>query len=113
MTFWVDAQLSPALAPWLTKIFGVEAYSVKYLGYRDATDKVIFEAASKASAIVITKDSDFVSLLEQYGPPPQVIWITLGNTTNAQIKLVFTETFENALSLLEAGEVLVEIGDLP
>ena len=64
MIFWIDAHLSPALAPWLTKTFGVEAYSVKFLGYRDATDRVIFEAARKALAVIITKNADFVSILE-------------------------------------------------
>jgi hypothetical protein len=31
MTIWIDAQLSPHLAPWLTEHCGVEAYSVRYL----------------------------------------------------------------------------------
>lgn len=113
MTFWIDAQLSPALAPWLTETFGVEAHSVKYLGYRDASDKAIFAAAREASAVVITKDADFVRMLEQYGAPPRVLWLTLGNTTNAHLRLVLGETFEKALVLLELGEELVEISDLP
>jgi predicted nuclease of predicted toxin-antitoxin system len=78
---WVDAQLSPALAPWITQQFGIDAYSVKWLGYRDATDPVIFQAAREAGAVVMTKDSDFLRLLERYGPPPQVLWVTLGNTS--------------------------------
>jgi predicted nuclease of predicted toxin-antitoxin system len=69
MTFWPDAQLSPALAQWLTEQFGVEAYSVRQPGYRDAADRVIFDAARAAKAVVITKVGDFVSLLEQLGPP--------------------------------------------
>ncbi|CAN5890080.1 hypothetical protein BH24DEI2_BH24DEI2_23930 [soil metagenome] len=113
MIFWLDAQLSPALAPWLSEAFAVEAYSVKFLGYRDATDKRIFDAARAASAVVITKDSDFVKMLEQYGPPPKVLWLTLGNTTNAHLKSVLSEIFEEAAALLEAGEALVEVGDLP
>ena len=112
MIFWIDAQLSPALTPWLSKTFRVKAYSVKYLGYRDAADKVIFEAARKISAVMIIKDADFVSMLEHYGPPPQVLWLTLGNTTNAHLKGVLSETFEKAVTLLGAGEDLVEIGDL-
>ncbi len=50
MIIWVDAQLSPALAPWLTENFQVEAYSVKYLGLRDATDDEIFDAGNFASS---------------------------------------------------------------
>ena len=45
MKIWVDAQLSPHLAPWLNERFGVEAYSVRWLGYRDASDEAIFAAA--------------------------------------------------------------------
>lgn len=111
MTFWIDAQLSPALAPWLHERFGVDAYSVKRLGYRDATDRAIFVAARAASAVVLTKDGDFVRLLEQHGPPPQVLWLTHGNTSNARVKAVLERTFERAVGLLRTGEALVEIGE--
>ena len=69
-------------------------------------------AARDARAVVISKDSDFVTLLERYGLPPQVIWITAGNTSNAKMKLVLEKTFIAARDLLNAGEILVEIGDL-
>jgi predicted nuclease of predicted toxin-antitoxin system len=83
---WIDAQLSPAIAPWLTARFGVEAYSAQHLGHRDSTDARIFRAAREAGAVVMTKDSDFLRLLEQHGPPPQVLWVTLGNTSNARTR---------------------------
>jgi predicted nuclease of predicted toxin-antitoxin system len=108
---WVDAQLSPALAPWLGERFGVEAFSVQVLGYRDANDDEIFRAAREAGAVVMTKDSDFLRLLEAHGAPPQVLWITLGNTSNARIREVFERTFPRALSLLEGGDPLVEISE--
>ncbi len=112
MTFWIDAQLPPALAPWLTERFGVAAVSVKFLALRDATDKEIFAKARANSAIVVTKDVDFVSMLEQFGPPPQVLWLTLGNTSNANLKLVLNDTFKQDLSLFLASEALVEISEL-
>jgi predicted nuclease of predicted toxin-antitoxin system len=85
---------------------------VQRLGYRDATDRVIFEAARAAQAIVINKDSDFVGFLELHGPPPQVLWITLGNTSNTNLKDVLSKVFERALKLFAAGEPLVEIGEV-
>lgn len=111
MILWIDAQLSPALAPWLATRFRIEACSVEHLGYRDASDRVIFDAAREASAVVMTKDVDLARLLEQHGPPPQVRWITLGNTSNVRMKQVLGQTFARAVSLLNAGEPLVEIGD--
>lgn len=62
MKIWIDAQLSPALAVWISKEFGVEAKAVRELGLRDATDHQIFSRAKQESAIVLTKDSDFVDI---------------------------------------------------
>jgi predicted nuclease of predicted toxin-antitoxin system len=107
----IDAQVFPALAPWITQQLGIEAYSVKWLGYRDATDLVIFQAAREAGAVVMTKDSDFLHLLEQYGPPPQVLWVTLGNTSNAHMQEALSRVLLQAVALLESGEPLVEISD--
>jgi predicted nuclease of predicted toxin-antitoxin system len=109
---WIDAQLSPALAPWITQEFGVEAYSMKRLNYRDASDQVIFQAAREAHAVVMTKDGDFPRLLNQYGPPPQVLWVTLGNTSNAHMREVLCQVLPRAFAMLESGEALVEISDI-
>ena len=111
MILWIDAQLSPSLSPWIAERFGVEAYSVKFLGLRDASDREIFRAASREGVVVMTKDSDFVQLLDENGPPPQVLWITLGNTSNARMREVLERTFPAALRLLESGEPLVEISE--
>lgn len=60
----------------------------------------------------MTKDRDFVQLLTGAGPPPQVIWITCGNTSNARMREILEPTFKNALLLLREGEPFVEIADL-
>jgi predicted nuclease of predicted toxin-antitoxin system len=79
------------------------------LGLRDARDREIFLAAREARATVMTKDSDFVLLLEQLRPPPQVLWLTIGNTSNAHLKEVLSRSFASARELLLRGETLVEI----
>lgn len=112
MIVWVDAQLSPALAPWITKEFGVEAVSTRYLGLVRASDGVIFEAARKANAVVLTKDADFVVLLRRFGPPPRLLWVRSGNTSNERMRAILNATFRDALQLVESGEELVEIADI-
>lgn len=82
---------------------------MRELNLRDSTDEQIFAAAKTAGVIVITKDSDFVGLLERYGPPPQIVWLTIGNTSNAVLKQLFAATWKNAQELLQNGEALVEI----
>lgn len=111
MKFWIDAQLSPALAPWIKNTFAVDAFSVQWLNLQEMSDRDIFLAARETEAIVITKDYDFVELLEQLGPPPQLIWIRCGNTSNAQMRHILFQSFPEALLLLQEGEPLVEITD--
>jgi predicted nuclease of predicted toxin-antitoxin system len=57
----------------------------------------------------MTKDRDFVDFVERYGSPPQVIWLTCGNTSNARLKEILTATLPDAMELLRSGERLVEI----
>jgi len=109
MIIWIDAQLSPAMAPWIQANFGVEACALREVGLRDGNDREIFRAARVAGAIVMTKDSDFVTLQNQLGAPPQIIWLTCGNTSNRYLRELLSRALPKALTLLEAGEPLVEI----
>lgn len=89
--------------------FALEAYAIRDLGLRDATDRAIFLSARTESAVVMTKDSDFVRLLEELGAPPQVIWLTCGNTSNARLRQILLKALPQTMTLLESGESLVEI----
>jgi predicted nuclease of predicted toxin-antitoxin system len=104
-TIWIDAHFSPAIATWITDTFGVTALALRDLGLRDAEDPEIFEAAKAQGVIFMTKDSDFVDLVDRLGAPPQIIWLTCGNTSNEILRSVLPE----ALELLRSGEKLVEI----
>ena len=86
MIVWVDAQLSPGTARWLSSRFAIEATPVRDLGLRESPDWQIFEAARTAGAVVMTKDRDFVEMVERRGPPPQVVWVTVGNTSDQRLR---------------------------
>ncbi len=111
MKIWVNAQLSPVIANWIAQTFAVEATAVRDLRLRDASDTEIFNAAREAAVIVMTKDSDFVDLVNARGAPPQVIWLTCGNTSNARLQEILSKTLPKALELLVSGEKVVEIKD--
>ncbi|CAN5267653.1 DUF5615 family PIN-like protein [soil metagenome] len=112
MKIWVDAQLSPSIAAWINRTFDdIQAESVRALGLRDSTDPDIFEAAKKADAVVMSKDDDFIQLIEQRGTPPKLIWITCGNTSNARMREILSTALLKAKELLESGENVVEIID--
>lgn len=72
-TIWIDAHLLPAIATWITGTFGITAVALRDLGLRDAEDPEIFDAAKAQDVIFMTKDSDFVDLVERLEAPPQII----------------------------------------
>jgi predicted nuclease of predicted toxin-antitoxin system len=109
MTLWLDAQLSPRLARWLGETFDVVATPVRDLHLREAEDDQIFLAAREANVIVITKDRDFVELLDRHGSPPKIIWLTCGNTSEAALQQILSTALPEALRLLAAEDDLVEI----
>jgi len=109
MNIWLDAHLSPALASWISSKFEVTATPLRSLGLRDSSDRKVFLAARDAGAIVMTKDEDFVYLLEELGAPPQIVWLTCGNTSNARLQTILTNAAAKTIELLASGEPLVEI----
>jgi predicted nuclease of predicted toxin-antitoxin system len=112
MIIWLDAQLPPTLAFWMRNNLGLDAKGLRDLGLRDADDVEIFAKAKAAGAVLISKDIDFVDLVQRLGPPPQVVWLTCGNVTNAHLKAVFARAWPSVAALLSAGEPVVELGDL-
>ena len=80
--FGLTRWLSPTIAVWIESNFNVRVFALRDLGLCDAEDEEIFLEAQKADAIVMTKDSDFVSVLDRFGSPPKIIWLTCGNTSN-------------------------------
>jgi predicted nuclease of predicted toxin-antitoxin system len=107
---WVDAHLSPRIARWISANFPISALPLRELGLRAAEDDEIFVAGRVAGVIILTKDSDFIRLLELHGSPPKILWLTCGNTSEAALQEILGRQLATALCLLEGGEDLVEIG---
>lgn len=112
MILWIDAHLSPSIAAWINRNFpAINAKSVRALNLQNADDREIFEAARKANAIIMSKDSDFLKLIDRFGAPPAIIWITCGNTSNQKMRVVLGSSLEKAIELISSGEPVVEISD--
>jgi len=79
-------------------------------GLARANDRDVFDAARNADAILVTKDADFVAILERLGPPPRILWLTCGNSSNANLKLLLERNLRPALEAFEHGEYPVELG---
>lgn len=89
--------------------FGCEAIHLRDVNMMTATDYEVFAFARSKKAILVSKDADFVEILEEKGPPPQLIWLTIGNTANANLQAVFKKHLPSALALLNSGSPIVEI----
>ncbi len=109
-TIWLDAHLSPEIAAWIVRRFGIAAASIIDLNLHHAKDHEVFERAKQADAVLMTKDSDFVELVLRRGPPPRVIHLTCGNTSNAEIRRILEAALPRALEHIRQGEPLIEIG---
>jgi predicted nuclease of predicted toxin-antitoxin system len=103
---WLDAQLPPQLAQWLREQHGLDVEALRDLGLRDADDETIFQAARAQNVVLISKDSDFVDLVQRRGPPPKLIWLTCGNVSNVALRELFSARLEAALAQLKADAIV-------
>ncbi|MET0572166.1 MAG: DUF5615 family PIN-like protein [Pedobacter agri] len=80
---WTDTNISPIIAKWIsehTKFKTRSSYSLKLHSVQDLT---IYKLAKiHGNIIIISKDSDFVEIIDWFGAPPKLILIKFGNCSN-------------------------------
>lgn len=116
LEFWIDMNLPPALAGWLTENFNVAAKSFVTLNFHTTEDEEVFKQASLYPSVIVitTKDYDFVKISNEAGDGPRVLYLNIGNITNKQLKEILRIHFSLALKILtETNQTLVEINNLP
>ncbi len=108
MRFLVDAQLPPALAQWLRKA-GHEAQAVREIGLRDADDTTIWNYARQNDCVIVTKDEDFARRTQVTTGKPDVVWLRIGNTSNAALRAWLVPQTPKIINLLQQGYRLIEV----
>lgn len=108
MTFLVDANLPPGLAPWLRE-HGHEATHVSDQPGSALDDRALFEFARQHGNIIMTKDEDFAALTTLVDEPAAVVWLRLGNATNSMLRNWLGPLLPEILQRLAAGETLIEV----
>jgi predicted nuclease of predicted toxin-antitoxin system len=73
-----DENLSPRLVNLLAAEFPDSAH-IDLLGMRGATDFAVWEYARDHGFVIVTKDDDFRQRSFLLGPPPKVVWLSVGN----------------------------------
>ena len=108
MKILLDANISYKLCKKLTPIFG-ECDHVDLIGLNvPAQDIDIWKYAKDNGYIIITKDDDFMNLLEIKGFPPKIVLLKTGNSSSKalmelleKIKPMIDELEKNEYGLLE------------
>lgn len=99
----------PTLCKALELHRNVECSHVVDLGMTSASDRAVFEHARRVTAVVPTKDIDFVHLLECHGPPPRVVLLGMGNLRRVDLIALVLARWDSIHRCLERGEALVEV----
>jgi predicted nuclease of predicted toxin-antitoxin system len=73
-----DENLSDRLVERLADVFPGSRH-VKFEGLLEADDLEVWDHARREGFVVVTKDKDFQQLSVLRGPPPQVVWLRVGN----------------------------------
>ena len=108
MKFLVDAQLPPALAHWLREA-GYDAQAVREVGLREADDGAIWRHAQAQGRVVVTKDEDFAQRAQTGTAGPVIVWLRIGNTSNAALRAWLVPQLPELVRLIGQGYRLVEV----
>ena len=84
MRLLFDENLSEALLPALADLYP-GALHVRSLGRGGYSDGEIWTLAAREDCILVTRDEDFLQLSVLRGAPPKVVWIGVGNCSNAAL----------------------------
>ena len=108
---WLDNHISPIIAKWLNDEKGWIVKSAYILNLSALNDLEIYNKAKNyRKVIIITKDSDLPAIVQQYGSPPKIINLLIGNCHNRILYSILQQNLEKAVRLLiQFDKNIVEI----
>jgi predicted nuclease of predicted toxin-antitoxin system len=106
--FLIDAQLPPVLAEYL-RDRGHEAAHVFDLDDVSLPDEAIWDVATSDAWTIVTKDKDFADFVAARREGPAVVWVRIGNCTNAALREAVRVNWLRIVDRLRRGDRLVEV----
>jgi predicted nuclease of predicted toxin-antitoxin system len=98
---WLDVQISPVIAKWLSEETGLSVKSAYITGLNDLSDREIYLKAKNAGKVIlISKDADFPDLIGLLGAPPKLISIRIGNCDNKKLFEFLKANIKQAINYL-------------
>jgi predicted nuclease of predicted toxin-antitoxin system len=108
MIFLVDANLPPGLVAWLRERGHQASHVADRPGVR-ASDRTIFDLAREEGFVIVTKDEDFSALATLAAESAPVVWLRIGNATNASLQMWLEPLLPEIVRRIESGEKLIEV----
>ena len=106
MSLLFDQNLSYRLPRLLVAEFpGAEQTSL--IGLEKADDLTIWTYAASHRLAIVSKDTDFLQLSARLGPPPQVIWLRVGNRPTRDIEWLLRSMREDIWAFLNSPGVKI------
>lgn len=84
MKLFFDENLSPRLVARVASEFPGSIH-VESVGFRGRADAALWEYARAEGLTLVSKDNDFRQLSFLLGPPPKVVWLSVGNAPTDEI----------------------------
>lgn len=98
MKLLFDANLSPKLVGRLSDLFSGSTHVFDTDLVRDTPDLAIWKYAAANGYAIVTADSDFIGLSQEYGYPPKVIRIEKCTFRTAEVEALIRR---NAIRIVE------------
>lgn len=108
MNWLVDTQLPHQLATALKQRGQHAVHASELPQGHHSSDQVIIAHADRESAVVVTKDADFIAAYEVKGEPKRLLYVATGNIRNAELILLVMNYLDLMCEALKDGG-LVEL----
>ena len=103
MRLLFDQNLSPQLVTLLEDLHP-DSTHVFDIGLDTQDDAYLWEYARDHVLTIVSKDTDFPHLSLNYGEPPKVIWIGLGNCSTRDVEAMFRQRNDEVLAFSTDGD---------
>lgn len=103
MKLLLDENLSPKLPALLADLYPGSSQN-ELLGLRGATDTAVWEFAKAGAYVLVSKDNDFRQRSFQYGAPPKVVWLSVGNAGTSIILQLLRESLAEIERFIQQSE---------
>ncbi|PJE80515.1 hypothetical protein CI610_00483 [invertebrate metagenome] len=87
----IDENLSPRLVARTDSCFPGSLH-VLHVGLDNSPDIALWTFAKAHNLAIVTKDKDFLSMFEELGYPPKLIYMTIGNAKVSVIEKALVES---------------------